>query len=148
MHDREISNDDFALELLELWQNNERNGIVYTYYLYTIPIAFLLVELHEDSWTIRGTWVTEWCRGKGVGSRMMKDLLFDFSRCPKIHYIFVNITPGAEDFYTKFGFHIWGWRTDLEEEMAVATYSDVQAGLEQTTTTALYRGRFRSSVSE
>ena len=145
---REVVQDEFARELLDLWQTRHLNGTIYTYSLYTMIVGFLLVEKKSDEWIIRGTWVAEWCRGKGVGARMMQDLLSDFSGCSKIHYIFVNITPGAEGFYTKFGFNIWGWRTDLEEEMAVGTYSNVQADLEQTRTAAYFLGRFRSAVSK
>lgn len=112
-----------------------------------MTVGFLLVEKKSDEWIIRGTWVVDWCRGKGIGARMMQDLLSDFSRSPET-YIFVNITPGAEGFYTKFGFNIWGWRTDLEEEMAIGTYSNVQADLEQTRTVAYFLGRFRSAVSK
>lgn len=97
-------------------------GTIVTMWLYTMPVAVLLVETKGTEWTIRGTWVSEWCRGRGVGEKLLTDFLKDFDKENPQGELWVNITPGAEGFYAKYGFRIPGYRTDTPESMAVGLY--------------------------
>lgn len=115
--------DMFGKELLEMWRTNNRKGLVYTAWLYTEPAGFILLEKTKEYWTIRGTWVEEEFRGKQVGAFLMKNLLDDFWK-EKPGCIWVNITPGAEGFYQKFGFNIVGYRNDTPEAMPVGIYAN------------------------
>ena len=96
---------------------------MYTIWLYTIPVALLLVERKGTQWTIRGTWVDKFWRQQGVGHLLLIYLLNDFWK-EKPDCIWVNITNGAERFYTKYGFNIYGQRTDTPEPMSVGIYSN------------------------
>lgn len=135
------SKDPFVQELISLWKSRNPEGSIYTASLYTMPVAFILLETSETEWTIRGTWTDEWCRGKGVASLILKNIFKDFVEDSKVHYIWVNITPGAEKFYTDRGFRIWGKRTDLDVPMSVGVFSDVHPGLEQTLFASKYKDR-------
>lgn len=88
-------------------------GVTYTAYLYSIPVGFILLQDNSPKYkTIRGTWVSENFRGQGVGEKLLSTVLQGYKH--RDVDIVVNITPGAEGFYEKYGFKIVGKREDLD----------------------------------
>lgn len=91
-------------------------GTIYTAWLYTIPVGFILLEdsvkTGPNLKTIRGTWVDPDYRGMGVGEKLLKKILNEYEHRPVD--ILVNITKGAEGFYEKYGFKIVGHRDDFD----------------------------------
>ena len=111
-----ISKDKFAKELVDLWETREMKGDVYTAYLYTIPIGFLLVQYNAPNLqTIRGLWVEEKYRKQGVG-RFLMEALFEETDKAGVETK-VNITEGAQEFYKKFGFEIGERREDFPDQI-------------------------------
>lgn len=88
-------------------------GSVYTAYLYTLPVGFILLQNNsENHKTIRGTWIDAKFRGQGLGEALMKAVQKEYEHEPVD--ILVNITKGAEGFYEKYGFKIVGYREDFD----------------------------------
>lgn len=105
--------DPFARDLLDLWESRKAKGTVYTVYLYSLPVGFILLENSSRKLrTIRGTWVNENFRGQGIGEFLLKTILQEYEHQPVD--IVVNITKGAEGFYEKYGFKIVGHRDDFD----------------------------------
>lgn len=105
--------DPFARELLDLWRLRKLEGSVYTAYLYTLPVGFILLQNNsENRKTIRGTWIDAKFRGQGLGEVLMKAVQKEYEHEPVD--ILVNITKGAEGFYEKYGFKIVGYREDFD----------------------------------
>ena len=105
--------DGFAQELLDLWDSRDMRGMTYTGYVYSKPVGFVLLENNSaELRTIRGFWIREDFRGKGIGSSLLEQVLRDYEHLPVD--IKVNITPGAERFYEQHGFEIVGYRDDFK----------------------------------
>ena len=105
--------DEFAQELLDLWNSRNMKGSVYTAYLYSLPVGFILLQdTSRKLKTIRGTWINERFRRQGLGEALLKLVQ---SECEHESVdILVNITKGAEGFYEKNGFEIVGHRDDFD----------------------------------
>lgn len=114
--------DAFLQEIVDLWNDQNKRGKIYTYYLYTIPVGTLMVEENGEDWTIRGTWVAEEYRKEGIGRRMLEDLKSKFDSSKIASRLWVNITPQAEGFYKKLGFRIPGYRVDTPAPMSVGIF--------------------------
>ena len=91
-------------------------GEVYAAHLYTLPTGFILVQKTEEDWTIRGTFISDWARGKGVGSLLLGRVIADFQNSGK-KCLWVNITEGAEGFYLKHGFQLLTRRKDFPDQI-------------------------------
>ena len=96
-------------------------GSIYTAYLYTLPVGFILVQKSKEDWTIRGTFVSEWVRGKGVGGLLLDQTIGDFRKSRK-ECFWVNISEGAESFYLKHGFQLLAKRKDFPDQI-IGVYS-------------------------
>lgn len=72
----------------------------------------MLEDNSENLKTIRGFWVDEHFRGRGIGTFLLNYVLREFEHEPVD--IKVNITPGAEKIYTDRGFKIIGHRDDFD----------------------------------
>lgn len=111
---KRIQSDEFAKELADLWFGRKMKGVIYTAWLYSMPVGFIFLEhSHPYACTIRGTWVDPNFRGKGVGEFLLKKVLAD---TPK-QDIIVNVTKGAEGFYEKYGFLKMGHRDDFDMDI-------------------------------
>ena len=82
-------------------------------YLYSLPVGFILLQDNSERLrTIRGTWIDENFRGRGLGEKLLKEILDEYEH--QLVDIVVNITKGAEGFYEKYGFKIVGHRDDFD----------------------------------
>lgn len=91
-------------------------GDVYTAYLYTIPVGFLLVQYNAPNLqTIRGLWVEEKYRKQGIGKFLMEALFEETDKAGVETK--VSITEGAQEFYRKFGFEIGERREDFPDQV-------------------------------
>lgn len=106
--------NEFAQDLIKLWEEKKRRGQAYVAYLYSIPVGFCLVEQEglAKKATIRGMYIQESFRGKEIGSFLLRSVIQDFG----MKDIWVNVSDGAQKFYERFGFEIVGERADLPEE--------------------------------
>lgn len=88
-------------------------GRVYTAWLYTIPVGFLLVENNSSKvQTIRGLWVSSDFRNLGIGKKLMTWLIQESAGVETR----VSVTDGAQEFYKKFGFEIGERREDFPDQ--------------------------------
>lgn len=106
--------DEFATDLIKLWEENKRKGQIYIAYLYMAPVGFCLVEQFGlgKTATIRGMFVQESFRGKEIGTFLLRSVVQDYG----MRDIWVNISEGAQKFYEKFNFEVIQERTDLPED--------------------------------
>lgn len=110
-------------EIIGLWKNNSRNGkLFYIENEKCEIVSFILLELNDKEWTIRGTWTSPDYRKQGLSTQLLRTITTDF-RYSGETCIWVNITPGAEELYKKNGFIIYGQRLDTDPPMSVGIYS-------------------------
>lgn len=115
--------DPFVQEIVGLWKNNDRIGkLFYTENENTEVVSFILLEMNDKEWTIRGTWTHPDYRKQGLSTQLLKNITADF-RYSGETCIWVNITPGTEELYKKNGFVIYGQRLDTDPPMSVGVYS-------------------------
>lgn len=127
--------DPFAKELLDLWNKRNLKGYAVLYrdalakqnkglisYDLSPALGFVLVEKKEGIATIRGLYVSPEARKRSIGSRLIQYV----QRTAKQDHleghvygekaIWVNITSGAENIYTRLGFKILGTRKDFPDQ--------------------------------
>lgn len=121
-------------------------GSIYTAYLYTLPVGFILVQKSEEDWTIRGTFVSEWVRGKGVGSLLLDQTIKDFRKSGK-ECFWVNISEGAESFYLKHGFQLLAKRKDFPDQ-TIGVYSNKSLTVLQGLLIKKYRNNCRTLTGQ
>ena len=134
---KQILNDvkePFAKELLDLWNRRGLRGYAVLYrdaiaknhkglisYTSSPVLGFVLVEKKEGTTTIRGLYVSPEARKRSIGSRLIQ-YVQKISKQDKEGYVYgekaiwVNITSGAENIYTRLGFKILGTRKDFPDQ--------------------------------
>lgn len=131
--------DEFVQDICRLWQTYGRSGYAISVVEDKEVRGFCLLESGKkeeftlevglvqtaELFTIRGMWVAEPFQKLGLGSQIIREtlskVLADASN-PDKTLCLVNISAGAEEFYTKMGFTIAGVRKDLGEEAVAVGY--------------------------
>lgn len=126
--------DEFSRDFLNLWEEHNRQGSIITARTGAGEIAgFCLLEevgrvcpkggIDHLQFVIRGMWVERKHYREGIGSGLVRNVL-DLAlkgespeELPRL--VVVNITPGANEFYVKVGFHLAGIREDVKPNMVV-----------------------------
>lgn len=105
--------DPFSKELVRLWDERNLKGQIFSEWEEKEVSGYILVEntLTKDHVTIRGLFVCEQCRGKGVAKQLLHCVKSFYSRP-----IVVNITEGVERLYESVGFVIVGTRKDFPDQ--------------------------------
>ena len=133
--------DPFAKELINLWRERDLKGYAILYrdaiakqekglvsYDLSPVRGFILVEKSPGSEvaTIRGLFVEPEARNRSIGSRLIRYVQQVVKQ--KASYgekaIWVNITLGAENIYTRLGFKILGTRKDFPDQK-IAYWGDI-----------------------
>ena len=117
--------DPFSRDLVYLWDARYMKGLVI---LDEIEIpgkvcrGYILLQESKKDWTIRGFFVDQQCRNRGIGSKLLEKV-DEIVSASKKKICYVNITEGAEDIYLKHGFTILGRRSDFPTQFrAKKTY--------------------------
>lgn len=99
---------------------SRRKGLV-SYNLSPVQ-GFILVEVSpvREAVTIRGLFVSPEARGRKIASRLVQYVQRVVKDQSKVLYgekaIWVNITSGAENIYTRLGFKVLGTRKDFPDQ--------------------------------
>lgn len=78
-------------------------------------MGYLLLETAGSECTIRGFFVDERYRGRGIGARLLERCL-EFTEITERYNVYVNISEGAEKAYERCGFQILGTRKDFPDQ--------------------------------
>lgn len=127
--------DPFAKDLIDLWNKRGLKGYSVLYrdaiarnnkglvsYTLSRVLGFILVERKGSGpVTIRGLYVSPEARGRCIGSRLIQYVQKISKQDQEGHVygekaIWVNITSGAENIYTRLGFKILGTRKDFPDQ--------------------------------
>lgn len=73
------------------------------------------METAGSECTIRGFFVDERHRGRGIGARLLERCL-EFTETTERYDVYVNISEGAEKAYKRCGFQILGTRKDFPDQ--------------------------------
>lgn len=108
--------DPFSQELIELWDNRELEGKIYTLWDNGDLVGYILVELTGKKCTIRGFYIISDFRGKGYGTGFLNSVCRILETNENRGPIIVNITSGAEKVYELTNFNILGTRKDFPDQ--------------------------------